>query len=506
MFKFIDNFLNKITMYSITLYSLLFLWCVGLILNVFKVLHYNPVDFIITGVLIFSFCFLINYIFSLIFKVPSNSESVYITALILALIISPSKPFNNLDFIFFASLIAAASKYIIAINKKHIFNPAALGVFIASLMFNKYASWWTGTFYMAPFALIAGFLIVRKLQRESLVLSFLITSVSLIAINGIIYDKDILFLLKQLIIDSPLIFLGTVMLTEPMTTPPKNNLRIIYGTMVGVLFLPFFNIAGFYFSPELAILTGNIFSYLVSPKHKIILTLKEKIKSANSVYDFIFEPSKKFNFIPGQYMEWTLWHKSHDQRGVRRYFTIASSPTEKDVILGVKFYEKPSSYKKTMDFMKVGDKIIAGQLAGDFTLPRNKNKKLVFLAGGIGVTPFRSMIKYLLDNKEKRDIIMYYSNKSFADIAYEEIFSEAQRELGIKTIHVLNDENGVPENFSFKKGPINMGMIKKDIPDYKERIFYISGPKAMVDSFKLALKELGVKKSNIKTDFFPGFT
>ena len=101
---------------------------------------------------------------------------------------------------------------------------------------------------------------------------------------------------------------------------------------------------------------------------------------------------------------------------------------------------------------------------------------------------------------------MYYSNKSFADIAYEDIFLEAEKELGIKTIHVLNDENGVPENFSFKKGPINMGMIKKDIPDYKERIFYISGPKAMVDSFKLALKELGVKKSNIKTDFFSGFT
>ena len=86
------------------------------------------------------------------------------------------------------------------------------------------------------------------------------------------------------------------------------------------------------------------------------------------------------------------------------------------------------------------------------------------------------------------------------------VFLEAEKELGIKTIHVLNDGNSVPSGFSFEKGPIAMDMIRKEVPDYRERMFYISGPKAMVDSFKLALKELGVKTSNIKTDFFPGFT
>ena len=140
---------------------------------------------------------------------------------------------------------------------------------------------------------------------------------------------------------------------------------------------------------------------------------------------------EKLKFKPGQYLEWTLPHEKIDNRGMRRYFTIASSPTEKDMIMGVKFYDKPSSYKQSLISLENQGIVVASQLAGDFTLPKDKNKKLIFIAGGIGVTPFRSMIKYLIDNNEKRDIVIFYSNKSFADIAYKEIFDEAAKKLRI---------------------------------------------------------------------------
>ncbi len=505
MLKAIDNFLNKITMYRLTLYCLLAIWFFGFILSLFSKLTYKPIDLIITFALIFLVSVAVNAIFSAAFKVPSNTDSVYITSIILALIVSPANPLNNLDVIFLSGALAIASKYILAINKKHIFNPAAFGVALSAFILQKYAVWWIGTLYMAPIVLVAGLLMVRKIQRFDLVFSFLLTSLTFIVGHSLLYSQDLVLIVRQLVIDSPWMFMAFVMLTEPATTPSTRNTRIVYGMLVGVLFTPFINIIGFYFTPELALLTSNIFSYLINPKEKLVLLLKEKKLIAHNVYNFIFSKNKEMKFQPGQYMEWTLGHEKKDNRGMRRYFTIASSPTEKDIIIGVKFYDKPSSYKKALDSLIEGKTIIASQLAGDFTLSRDKKKKLVFLAGGIGVTPFRSMIKYLLDKKEKRDIIMYYANKSFSDIAYEDIFSKAQEELGIKIIHVLDDSNGVPNGFSFEKGPITMDMIKNEVPDYKDRIFYVSGPKLMVDSFKKELSDLGISRLHIKTDFFPGF-
>jgi len=115
---------------------------------------------------------------------------------------------------------------------------------------------------------------------------------------------------------------------------------------------------GFYFlfqfilvrfiSPGVSSFGGNIFAYAVSPKKKLILELKEKIPIAFEVYDFLFKPDQKFKFTPGQYMEWTLGHNGQDARGQRRYFTIASSPTEDNIRMGVKFYPNSSSYKQSM--------------------------------------------------------------------------------------------------------------------------------------------------------------
>ena len=300
---------------------------------------------------------------------------------------------------------------------------------------------------------------------------------------------------NAVIFDSPMLYLGSIMLTEPMTTPPTKKLRIIYGILVGFLNAPFIGIGNFYTTPEMALAFGNVYSYLVSSKEKLILKLKERVQVANETYDFIFNTNRKLDFQPGQYLEWTLAHEKIDNRGMRRYFTIASSPTENEIIMGIKFYDKPSTYKQSLINIKKDDIVVASQLAGDFVLPNDKNKKLVFIAGGIGVTPFRSMIKYLIDTNEKRDIIIFYSNKTANDIAYKNIFDEAEKKLGIKTIYHQTDESGF----------LTCNIIEKYVPDLKERMFYISGPRSMILTFDKALKDAGVHKNHIKTDFFPGF-
>jgi ferredoxin-NADP reductase len=269
--------------------------------------------------------------------------------------------------------------------------------------------------------------------------------------------------------------------------------------------MPFVNIAGVYFTPEIALLVGNIFSYIVSPKEKLILKLEDVNKIAENTYDFIFSPDRKLNFKPGQYLEWTLQHEKMDNRGMRRYFTIASSPTEKDIIMGVKFYDKPSSYKQSLISLKAGEIIVASQLSGDFILPKDTNKKLLFIAGGIGITPFRSIIKYLIDTNEKRDIVLFYSNKSFNDIAYKEIFDLAAQKIGTKIIYCLSDQKSMPPDWAGETGFISKEMIEKYVPDFMERMFYISGPRSMILTFKKVLKDAGIRKNYIITDFFPGF-
>ena len=127
--------------------------------------------------------------------------------------------------------------------------------------------------------------------------------------------------------------------------------------------------------------------------------------------------------------------KNHDSRGNRRYFTISSSPTESEIRIGIKFYQNSSSFKKTLLNLKTGDKVLAGSLSGDFTIANTKEKKFVFVAGGIGITPFRSILKYLIDNNVKKDIILLYSNKLKEEIVYVDVFNSAYRNLGIKTFY-----------------------------------------------------------------------
>src|SRR5207237_7792542 len=112
-----------------------------------------------------------------------------------------------------------------------------------------------------------------------------------------------------------------------------------------------------------------------SPKRKFALKLKRKHKIASNIVEFIFKPSQRLVFTPGQYMELTLGHPRPDSRGNRRFFTLASSPTEDYLHLGVRFYADSSSFKKALHRIDSRTTIIAGQVAGDFTLPPDPRQK-----------------------------------------------------------------------------------------------------------------------------------
>lgn len=508
MFKQIDLFLNKITMYRLVLYVLSFYLAGTFILSLAKILPYSVVDILSSAVFVVLVSWLTHLIFSYVYKATVNVESVYITALILFFIISPSQGGDYSHFLmlaFWASIWSVASKYIFAVGKKHIFNPAAVAVVITAFTINESASWWIGTPSMLPFVIIGGILVIRKIRRTDLFLSFSISALVSVMIFALINGSSVTNTLLLTLKNSAFFFFAFIMLTEPLTSPTTKWMRVAFGVLVGFLSAPALHIGSVYSTPEIALVIGNIFSYIVSPKEKLILKLKNRILVANDTYDFIFEKSKQFYFKAGQYMEWTLKHRDVDSRGNRRYFTLASSPTEPEVHLGVKFYPEPSSFKNRLLALPIGEEIIASQQAGDFVLPKDKTQGLVFIAGGIGITPFRSMIQYLIDTKEKRPITILYSNKTIQDVAYKEVFDRAEVELGVRTIHVITSSNQLALSPPFIQGPINSDLIIREILDYQNKIFYISGPHAMVTAFDKTLKSIGVKGKNIKIDFFPGF-
>jgi ferredoxin-NADP reductase/Na+-translocating ferredoxin:NAD+ oxidoreductase RnfD subunit len=513
--KFIDDFLNTITMYRLVLDYLIVLLIAASIESFFGLLPLNPANLAFSTLLILATCWLTNTLFAKVFAAIPNVESVYITSFILALIISPVSPTNvaGIGFTIFAAAWAMASKFLFAIQKKHLFNPAAFGVAISALLLGSSATWWVGgNLPLLPFVLIGGLLVVRKIRRFDMVIAFSLVALAATALTA---RTDYLTSIEQTLLHSSFFFLALVMLTEPLTMPPSRWLRVAYGTIVGLLFVPSAHIGSFYFTPELALLVGNVFVYAVSPKGRFMLTLLEKREIASGVYDFIFAPDRSFAFRPGQYLEWTLAHEPNDNRGNRRYFSIASSPTEQNVRLGVKVYNPASSFKQALLCMKEHDTISASHIAGDFVLPKDPAAKLAFIAGGIGITPMRSMTQYLIDTSDHRSVTLLYSNKTSSEIAYQDVFATAARTIGMKTVYAITNEPTLPPDNrrqgglaampDVHRGSIDRALIEKEVPDYTDRIFYISGPHGMVEAFRKTLADMGVSRFHIRTDYFPGF-
>ncbi len=500
------------SMYRLMLYYLIFLVLWAVALSFVQILPFNPPDIILGALFLVVVCWISNKLLAKVFKVSTNPESPIITGLILSLIIGPvnwipaflrfhsgqvAGMIENLLSMTAMAVFAMASKYILAFKKKHIFNPAAFGVVATALILGQGASWWVGNLPMSPFIIFGGLLMLKKIRRIELVGTFILATLVISFVIGFASDQSLyLPQLVNLLFQSPILFFSFVMLIEPLTSPLFKNLQIMYAAIVAVVFnvvpqlLP-----NIYYPLELSLLIGNIFSFIVSKNFREILTLKRKDQLTPDVITFQFEPTKKIDFQVGQFLQWSLPHPKPDSRGIRRFFTISSSPTEDFIMLTSKFYEKPSTFKQALKNLKTGDEIIVSDLAGEFTLPKDSDKKLCFIAGGIGITPFRSMVQWMIDNEEHKDVVLLYSNKTEQDIVFKDIFEKA-KSLGLRTVYVNTE----------KQGYIDEKLIKKEVSDWRQRIFYVSGPEPMVQSFEKMLVGMDISKRNIKRDYFPGYT
>lgn len=496
----LEKLLNKVTMYRLVLWGLRILFSISWILSIIGVLPYGVIRPLISISILIAVCFGANYLFAKIYKADTNSESSNITAIILYFIFQPPKNVNEAIYLSIAGFVAIASKYVITYKQRHIFNPAAFGAFAVGLPGLLQSRWWVGSREMFVFVLILSFLVTKKIRRLTFVVSFIITA-SLISILR--SDLALTQNVSNLLLSYPIIFFAGVMLTEPITMPARNYLQISYGVIIGLLFSSGLNVGSVYMNPEIALLIGNLIFFAIFRRIRQPLKLIEVNEIADTIFEYRFKPLVPINFYPGQYLEVTLPMKKMDQRGNRRTFTISSSPTEKDITFGIKQEEQMSAFKESLLKLDKGSVISANNLAGDLLLPENLKTKLVFIAGGIGITPFRSMLKHMIDNNQHRNIYLFYAVNDPKQIAYKDVINEA-KEYGLKVIYVLNSEN-VSKNWSGETGYMTSHIIAKHVLDYKDRVFYVSGPDAMVQANKAIIKELGISNSNIKTDYFSGY-
>jgi len=229
------------------------------------------------------------------------------------------------------------------------------------------------------------------------------------------------------------------------------------------------------------------------------ITLDHTKQENYNIRTFWFKPEKPLNYTAGQFIEMYLPHDKPDDRGIKRWFTLSSSPSEALISITTKFAgEKASSFKKTLFGLKAGAKIKIVEPMGDFVLPKSTDIPMVFVAGGIGVTPFRSMIKWLVDNQQSRDIQVLLAANQPKDLVFEDLFKGYTKKL----IKIVAEPDSA---WRGQTGRLTADTILELTGPATNKRIYVSGPEPMVEALEKDLREHKVAKSQLVLDFFPGY-
>ncbi len=256
---------RRVLTYRLTLYYLTAIVLAALTLSVLGIVHQLWMNLAFSTVVALLACLGVNWAFARIFEAQNNWESVCISALIIVLIITPSAPDDlaATGFLILVSAWAMASKYVVAISKRHLFNPAAFGAALMGVGFHRTVSWWVGdNVVLLPLLALGGALILTRLRYYEMLAAYALVVLGISIAHGDHYSfAGVAHAISMMGIHSMFFFFGLVMLTEPRTAPLGRWRQIAYGVLVGLLFSPFTHVGNYYFTPEVAILCGNLFAF-----------------------------------------------------------------------------------------------------------------------------------------------------------------------------------------------------------------------------------------------------
>ncbi len=225
--------------------------------------------------------------------------------------------------------------------------------------------------------------------------------------------------------------------------------------------------------------------------------LIETIPRTSDVMSFRFPRPAELNYKPGQYMLVTIKVGEKEQM---HPLSFSSSPTEKDNIEFTKKFTS-SDFSTALKALKLGDLAKIDAPYGNFTFT-GEHAKICLLSGGIGITPFRSICKYCTDLNVKSDIVLLYGCRTENDVAFKEELEAMQlKTSNIKMVVVLNEAS---PNWGGHRGFITAELVKQEVPDCKERVFYACGPPIMVQLMGKVIIELDLPIEQLKVESLAG--
>jgi ferredoxin-NADP reductase len=502
MTALLDRLTGRVTMYRLVVITLAAIALLAIILSLVpNGLAFSTTQLLATLVVSLLATVLSGRLFALVFRVTPHAESSLITGLLIFLLFFPTIVPSSLLVLALVCVIASASKYLLAIRGRHIFNPVAIAAVVIAFTQLSAAVWWVGTpFLLAP-VLIGGFLVVYRTRRFALVGVFvglaLVIAVVRLSVGGADFGQALWLAVGS----SPIFFFACFMLDEPLTLPPRRWQQLLIAVIAAVIMEVPFNFWVFYSSPELALVVANIVAFCFGQRRSIPLEFVSSRALTPGTRELAFTALRQVRFSPGQYLELALPHQKSDARGARRTFTVSSAPGADTVTIGVKMPEVTSSYKRAIAELTPGTRVRATSVGGDFLLPRDTTAPLLLVAGGIGITPFVSQLRHLRETGEARDVVVVYSVRSTDELAY----ADELESFGVPVL-VLAPEppTQLPAGWIYLgSGHLDATMLADRVPRRTSRTAYVSGPPAMVTSLRRDLRALGVRR--VKSDYFSGY-
>lgn len=234
---------------------------------------------------------------------------------------------------------------------------------------------------------------------------------------------------------------------------------------------------------------------------KIFLRSSEEI--AEHTLAFRFEPERPLHFSAGQFGDFTLsGAQETDARGNTRAFSFANAPGQTEILIATRMRE--SAFKHELRRLPTGAALELMGPMGNFTLPPDGGRPAVFLAGGIGITPVRSIVEEAVQRRLPQEIVVFHANRTLAASAFLDDFRRWQRDYPrLRYIPTLSQEPAPgPE---FQHGRIDAAMLRRHLANPTRSIYYVVGPPAMVSTIKGLLVEIGVPASQIRYENFSGY-
>ena len=236
---------------------------------------------------------------------------------------------------------------------------------------------------------------------------------------------------------------------------------------------------------------------------QVKLAIKQEV--ADRTMTFHFEKPADWTFQAGECLDMTLLNPSEtDAEGNIRTFSIASSPEESTLMVATRM--RDTAFKRVLKSLPLGSEVKIEGPSGDLALDQNASRTTVFLAGGIGITPFRSMAFHAAKQKLAHRIFLFYSNHAPEDAPFLQELQILEKEnANFKLIATMTDMSKSHETWRGETGQINGDMLQRYLKDAASPIYYVAGPPEMVKALHSMLLATGVYQESIRAEEFAGY-